>query len=137
MPAITGHVVIVLTVRDPDASAAWYAELLDMQERGRYVLPDGRTGQVGLVEPRSGLAICLVAHPANTGEAFSEYRTGLDHLEFLVTDRADLDAWAGRLDALGITHSGVKQPPYTSNAMITFRDPDNIQLEFFWPAPTQ
>jgi hypothetical protein len=37
---------------------------------------------------------------------------------------------------LAITNSGVKEPPYTSNAMITFRDPDNIQLEFFWSAPT-
>jgi hypothetical protein len=33
---------------------------------------------------------------------------GLDHLEFLVA--------------------------YTANAMLTFRDPDNIQLEFFWRA---
>ena len=47
--------------------------------------------------------------------------------------RADLDTWAERLDALGIAHSGVKQPSYTKNAMLTFRDPDNIQLEFFWP----
>jgi hypothetical protein len=23
----------------------------------------------------------------------------------------------------------------TSNAMVTFRDPDNIQLEFFWRPP--
>jgi hypothetical protein len=27
-----------------------------------------------------------------------------------------------------------KEPPYTANAMLTFRDPDNIQLEFFWQA---
>lgn len=47
----------------------------------------------------------------------------------------DLESWAKRLDAQEITHSGVKRPSYTSNAMITFRDPDNIQLEFFWPAP--
>ncbi|HXL88115.1 MAG TPA: hypothetical protein VN969_03880 [Streptosporangiaceae bacterium] len=41
----------------------------------------------------------------------------------------------GRLDELGITHSGIKGPSYTSNAMITFRDPDNIQLEFFFQSP--
>jgi len=137
MTAITGRLVVVLTVRDPDASAAWYATLLDLQEHGRYVQPDGRVGQVDLLEPRSGLAICLVGHPANAGEAFSEFRTGLDHLEFLVAARSELDAWAERLDTLGIDHSGVKEPAYTSNAMVTFRDPDNIQLEFFWPATTQ
>ena len=42
---------------------------------------------------------------------------------------------AERLAGLGIPHSGVKEPPYTKNAMLTFRDPDNIQLEFFWRAP--
>ena len=56
----------------------------------------------------------------------------LDHLEFLVDQRSDLDEWAARLDALGIVHSGVKEPSHTQNAMLTFRDPDNIQLEFFW-----
>jgi glyoxylase I family protein len=65
-------------------------------------------------------------------DAFDEFRIGLDHLEFLVTHRDDLDAWVTRLDELGIGHSGVKEPSYTANAMVTFRDPDHIQLEFFW-----
>jgi glyoxylase I family protein len=42
----------------------------------------------------------------------------------------------GEVDPAGIPHSGVKEPEYTRNAMLTFRDPDNIQLEFFWRAPT-
>ena len=41
-----------------------------------------------------------------------------------------------KLDRLGIQHSGIKEPEYTRNAMLTFRDPDNIQLEFFWRSPT-
>ncbi len=49
----------------------------------------------------------------------------------------DLNEWAERLNRLGIPHSGVKKPEYTRNAMLTFRDPDNIQLEFFWRAPTR
>ena len=89
-----------------------------------------------LMGPGSGLVLCLVEHAANPGDAFSEYRTGLDHLEFLVDRREDLDEWAARLDEFGIEHSGVKEPPYTQNAMLTFRDPDNIQLEFFWRSPT-
>ncbi len=35
----------------------------------------------------------------------------------------------------GSRHSGVKELEYTPNAMLTFRDPDDIQLEFFWRAP--
>jgi glyoxylase I family protein len=53
-----------------------------------------------------------------------------------VDRRQDLNGWAERLNRLGISHSGVKEPEYTRNAMLTFRDPDNIQLEFFWRAPS-
>jgi hypothetical protein len=35
---------------------------------------------------------------------FSEFRTGLDHLEFFVPRRADLDQWAKHLDTLGAVH---------------------------------
>jgi glyoxylase I family protein len=136
MPDIAGQVVI-LTVSDADASAAWYCQLLGMREDGRYVRPDGHVELIHVTEPRSGLELCLVSHGAEHGVApgrFSEFRAGLDHLEFLVARRSDLDAWAARLDELGIAHSGIKEPDYTSNAMLTFRDPDNIQLEFFWRA---
>ena len=87
---------------------------------------------VALVEPTSRLVLCLVGHEENDGERFSEFRTGLDHVEFLVDRREDLNEWVPRLDRLGIEHSGVKEPEYTENAMLTFRDPDHIQLEFFW-----
>ena len=91
---------------------------------------------IALVEPQSQLVLCLVGHQGHSGKRFSEFQTGLDHLEFLVDRLEDLNEWAERLNGLGITNSGVKAPEYTRNAMLTFRDPDNIQLEFFWRAPT-
>jgi glyoxylase I family protein len=132
MPDITGQVVI-LTVRDADRSAEWYCDLLGATEVGRYVQPDGHVALVCLAEPHSDVQLCLVDHGGDPG-LFDEFRVGLDHLEFLVAERGDLDAWAARLDELGIRHSGVKEPAYAANAMLTFRDPDNIQLEFFWRA---
>jgi catechol 2,3-dioxygenase-like lactoylglutathione lyase family enzyme len=125
----------VLTVRDLGRSTAWYAEVLRMEVRRQFVDESGRVGDACLLEPSSGLEICLVDHAANPGDGFSEFRTGLDHLEFVVAKRSDLDEWANHLDTLGVPHSGVKEPAYTKNSMITFRDPDNIQLEFFWRAP--
>lgn len=133
-PAITGQVVI-LTVTDADRSAAWYCDLIGAEETGRYVQPDGHVAIVSITEPGGRIELCLVSHGADA-DSFSEFRAGLDHLEFLVPQRGDLETWASRLDDLGISHSGVKQPSYTGNAMLTFRDPDNIQLEFFWRAPT-
>ncbi len=82
------------------------------------------------------MVLCLVGHAAIPGENFSEFRSGLDHLEFLVERRDDLWEWAARLDEMEIPHSGVKDLDYTPNAMLTFRDPDHIQLEFFWRAPS-
>ncbi|CAN5827350.1 VOC family protein [soil metagenome] len=137
MPSITGRLEVNLSVRDPVRSASWYAQVLGMQQRYDFASTDGRMRYICLAEPSSGLVLCLVGHAANPGEAFSELRTGLDHLEFLVEHRDDLDEWAGRLDERGITHSGVKDLDYTPNAMLTFRDPDNIQLEFFWRAPSE
>jgi glyoxylase I family protein len=135
MPSISGRVEINLTVRDPARSASWYSELLDLEEVYDFSGPDGRMRYIALVEPRSQLTLCLVGHEANKGEPFSEFRTGLDHFEFLVDRREDLDGWVERLDRLGIEHSGIKEPEYTQNAMLTLRDPDHIQLEFFWRAP--
>jgi glyoxylase I family protein len=132
VPEIAGQVVI-LTVSDAARSAAWYCDLLGLPETGRYVQPGGRVASVQLGQPRSALELCLVEHGEEAG-TFSEFRAGLDHLEFVVSRRSELDSWASRLDELGIRHSGVKQPAYTANAMLTFRDPDNIQLEFFWRA---
>ncbi|MGD0555581.1 MAG: VOC family protein [Streptosporangiaceae bacterium] len=135
MPRIAGQIVI-LTVTDVDRSAAWYCDLLGMDETGRYVQPDGHLAQVCLAEQFSGVELCLVDHQSRQA-TFDEFQIGLDHLEFLVAHRGELDTWVARLDELGIPHSGVKEPPYTANAMVTFRDPDNIQLEFFWRLPRQ
>ena len=134
MPSISGKVVPILTVTDLERSAAWYSELLGLTVY-RNPGPDGRVGDISMVHPASGLQLCLVGHTDTGADVFDETRTGLDHLEFLVSTRDDLDDWAGRLSELGIPHSGVKGPEFTANAMITFRDPDNIQLEFFWYAP--
>jgi catechol 2,3-dioxygenase-like lactoylglutathione lyase family enzyme len=137
VPAITGYVSPTLTVTDLPRSVAWYRQLLDASIRREYEPPDGRQRDAVLVEPRTGLELCLVEYRDRPREPFDEFRTGLDHLEFLVANRTDLDDWVEHLDALGIAHSGVKEPSYTRNAILTFRDPDNIQLEFFWRAPDE
>ena len=135
MPPITARIEVNLTVRDPGRSAAWYGELLGLVQRYDRTSDDGLLRYVVLHDPASGFSLGLVGHAANSGAAFDETITGLDHLEFLVDRREDLDGWAERLDALGVPHSGVKDLDYTPNRMLTFRDPDNIQLEFFWRKP--
>jgi catechol 2,3-dioxygenase-like lactoylglutathione lyase family enzyme len=135
VPSISGRIEVNLTVRDPVRSAAWYRELLGLEERYDHASDDGAIRYVVVQNMGIGFILGLVGHAASSGDAFDETNVGLDHLEFLVDRREDLDDWVARLDELGIPHSGVKDLDYTPNRMLTFRDPDNIQLEFFWRAP--
>jgi catechol 2,3-dioxygenase-like lactoylglutathione lyase family enzyme len=65
------------------------------------------------------------------GDVFDESRIGLDHIAFGCASREELDSWPARLDALGIEHGDILDRSY--GAGLAFRDPDNIQLEFFLP----
>jgi glyoxylase I family protein len=77
-----------------------------------------------------GFQLGFIEHGQNSGEPFSEFGTGLDHIEFEVSSHEELEQWRDRLDALGIPHSGIKD-----DHLIVVRDPDNIQFEFFLPLP--
>jgi catechol 2,3-dioxygenase-like lactoylglutathione lyase family enzyme len=115
-------------VRDVERSAAWYSELLGMQE-----LMSGDDDTVKfrvLVHPASGWVLGVREYAEGSGDSFDEFRTGLDHFAFSVTSRADLDDWARELDARGVAHAPVADTPIGS--VVCFRDPDNIQLEFWY-----
>jgi catechol-2,3-dioxygenase len=62
---------------------------------------------------------------------FNERRPGLDHLAFGCANRNDVVAWSSRLNELGIPNGGIVDTP--SYSALSFRDPDNIALEFFAP----
>ena len=62
-------------------------------------------------------------------DVFDEFRIGLDHIAFGCASREELESWPARLDGLGIEHGEIVDRSYGSG--LAFRDPDNIQLEFF------
>jgi glyoxylase I family protein len=130
MPSLTGQVSICLTVVDVHASSRWYAELFDLQQIREFRDTGGQVVDATLLHA-SGLTLGLISHESQANGAFDERRPGLDHLEFIVPTVDEVHLWAKRLDELGIAHSGVKALDYTSGVMVTFRDPDNIQLEFY------
>ncbi len=63
------------------------------------------------------------------GDRFSERRIGLDHLAAGVTGRVKLDWLAEALRGHCVPAGRHHDPP--GPAMVTFRDPGNIQWEFF------
>ena len=132
MTKITGIGFLGLSVTQARRSADWYRQLLDLDEVRETVEDDGHVVEVLLRSAETGMQLGLIAHRGNPGDPFSEFHTGLDHVEFALERRRDLDGCVAHLERLGIEHSGIKD--LGSAAMVTFRDPDNIQLEFYWSA---
>jgi glyoxylase I family protein len=127
--AFPGLQHVAITVSDLERSTRWYAALfgsdpvLDEDEEG------GRFHHTVFVL-EGGQLFGLHTHQGReSGETFDEERTGLDHIGFALGSAAEVEEWAGRLDELGIEHGEVKTAGYGTG--LSFRDPDNIALEFF------
>jgi glyoxylase I family protein len=130
MPTIAGGHHVAFTVRDADRSAEWYGALLDMK-----VVMQGDDESVRfrvLAHPESGWIIGLRQYPGQADGMFDEFRTGLDHFAFAVSSRTELGHWEDRLREAGVPFTPAADTPIGS--VIVFRDPDNIQLEFWLPA---
>jgi glyoxylase I family protein len=130
MPVFSGVSHISFSVRDAEASAQWWARLLDLTEIDR-VHGDGWRG-ILLLHPPSRTIIEFQQHDANGGEPFDPRRTGFDHMGFKVDKRSDLDEWLARFEQLGVTHSPIADREY--GGVLTFKDPDGIQFEMFFKA---
>jgi catechol 2,3-dioxygenase-like lactoylglutathione lyase family enzyme len=132
MPDFTGVSHIELTVRDANASAEWYERVLGMRrlvELSEHTTPGVSARVINLVHPTARFALGLITHDSGDEDAFSEFRVGLDHLALEVDTRSELEKWSEHLNGCGALHSAITDMEYGS--VLVFRDPDNIQLEFF------
>ena len=121
-----------LTVRDVEASAAWYEQVLGFRRIDRYETADGTRRKVLLRHDHLDVRLGLTQHRDGHPEEFDETCAGLDHLAFAVSDRGELDSWALRLAGVGVTSSPIAPANSIPGAFVlVFRDPDNIQLELF------
>lgn len=120
---------VAVTVTDLEVSRLWYQRLFGVEP----VLDEDAGGFYHIAFPLTGGPLFgLHGHAAtDQGDRFDEFRPGLDHIAFGCENRADLEQWQNRLDELGIAHDGIVDAHYGSG--LSFRDPDNIALEFFAP----
>ena len=119
---------VALTVTNFERSRPWYESLI---------------GSPPVIDEDTGVfrhAVWLLGHTAvgihqfpdpHGSDPFDERKPGMDHLAFVCTDRAELEEWASKLNELGIENGGIVDASYGSG--LSFRDPDNIALEFFAP----
>jgi catechol-2,3-dioxygenase len=117
-----------LTVSDLDRSVPWYRGLF-----GADPVIDEDTGPFRHVVWLIGgtlLGLHQFAQPDSSAD-FDEHRVGLDHVAFACADRSELETWQAHLESLGIAHGGIVDASYGSG--LSFRDPDNLPLEFFAP----
>jgi catechol 2,3-dioxygenase-like lactoylglutathione lyase family enzyme len=116
-----------LTVSNLQRSIEWYERLFDSPPVA--VIHEDDFDAAIWFEPM--FAIHANQHQIE-GDVFDEIRIGLDHIAFGCTSREELESWPARLDALDIEHGEILYRSY--GAGLAFRDPDNIQLEFFLSA---
>lgn len=119
---------VAVTVSDLGRSRPWYAALFDSEP----VLDEDAGAFHHVVWLLGGTLFGIHQHPSPTSaEPCDELRPGLDHVAFGCANRAELETWQSKLEALGVAHGGIVDAPYGSG--LSFRDPDNIPLEFFAP----
>jgi len=132
-PAAIHH--IALTVTDLPASRTWYGRLLDADpvlDEDVAALPGHHKGfHHTIFVLSSGAVLALHAHSGTDRGRFDELRPGLDHIGFSCSDRGELERLRARLNELGIDHGGIADDALGHG--LSFRDPDNIALEFWAP----
>lgn len=121
----TGLHHIALRVADMDRSKRFYGDVLGFElQSPSDDLMFFMVGQtlVALRPPLEGTP---------EGDRFSEYRIGVDHLAFAVADRGELEKAVEALRAAGVHTEGVELDPTLNKEYVCFRDPDNVQWEFY------
>jgi glyoxylase I family protein len=116
---------LVLTVSDPARSATFYEKVL-----GVKAFPGDE--KVRCISCESFL-LCFQRPPKQglPNDRFDENRLGLDHIGFSVKSRQQLEDLLIALQELGVTTAGIELDPDGEGEYVCFRDPDNIQVEFY------
>jgi glyoxylase I family protein len=128
-----------LTVTDVARSRQFYTSLLGFEVAVESPQPgDPAAAEVfkilfgGCVMIRGNLLMGL-RPMAPESDRFDPDRVGLDHLSFSVASRADLEQAIQLFDEHGVTHGEITTLPSFGIDVLSFEDPDGMQLELTAP----
>ena len=128
-----------LTVTDVQRSREFYTGLLGFQIAVESPPADDPSAAEafkvlfgGVVMARGNLIMGL-RPMAPTADRFDPDRVGLDHLSFDVPSREDLEQAVRLFDEQGVIHGEITRLPSFGIDVLSFEDPDGIQLELTAP----
>lgn len=128
-----------LTVTDVEQSRQFYTGVLGFDVIAESPPADDpsaaeifRTLFGGVVMIRGSLVLGL-RPMAPAGDRFDPNRVGLDHLSFNVASRADLEQAMQCLAERGVKHGEIASLPSFGIDVLSFEDPDGVQLELTAP----
>jgi catechol 2,3-dioxygenase-like lactoylglutathione lyase family enzyme len=120
---------VILTISNTERSRAFYGDLL-----GFEIIVIEKDPDKSFLFTCGGVQFFFFpSRQPVPGDSFSEFRIGLDHLSFTAPSMEFLRGMAEKLIAAGVDTKGVEQFVPTGNWYVAFRDPDNIQLEYWLP----
>ena len=136
----TGFAHVRLTVTDIARSKEFYSRLFGRDPR---IDATDQVDEPGATEdPQRFFGGCIfeiegqlfgLRPVAADGDRFDSTRVGLDHVSFGVAGKADLERAAEWLDAAGVAHGGVLSLEGSGMSILSFQDPDDINLELVAP----
>jgi catechol 2,3-dioxygenase-like lactoylglutathione lyase family enzyme len=130
-PSLAAIHHVGITATDVEASADWYERVLGFRRQfaERHYRSDAGGYTLVLAPPGAPFSIGVDHHPANSGSGFDPTRTGLDHLSFQVASIESLHRWVSHLNQQQVPNSGVYPMEGFPISLVTFCDPDGVQLE--------
>lgn len=131
---------VAIRVQDQEAAKRFYEEVLGLSFMPIPVPSEtssiwrGSPSEGRLEATQAGSTYVILAPPLEgtpADDRFSEYRIGVDHLAFGVDDRAELEKLVESLRSAGVQTEGIEVDPVLGKEYVCFRDPDNVQWEFY------
>lgn len=122
---LRGIYTVKLPVRNLARSRAWYEEVFGFQAELEFPDDDGVVrGVAGTMAGCEQTWFALRESPSHASGV-----AGFNLLNLAVADKANLEAWVGRLDDLGVDHSPIIDA--TVGWLVVLNDPDGIELHLY------
>ena len=131
---------VAIRVQDPDRSRAFYEKALGLSFLELPVGPEmtaawrGSPSEGTLLATQAGDTFVILEPPLEgtpLDDRFSERRIGMDHVALAVDDRSDLEKLVESLQNAGVGTAGIEVDPVLGKEYVCFRDPENVQWEFY------